>query len=384
MRNTILHGDALSVLKSLPDNHVQCAITSPPYYNLRSYLPDDHPEKSLEIGLEETSQHYVEKLVQVFHEARRVLRPDGILWLNIGDTYAGSGKGGQSEKILSDNWQPVYPRIKAEFASKQLMMIPARVAIALQSDGWWLRSSCIWHKPNAMPSSVTDRPTNDYEYVFLLSKSEHYFYDAEAIKEPAHDWGTRDRSNGKYTAGQPPIMNNAHHGLNNANFSSIGRNKRSVWSIPTTPFPHSHFAVMPPELVETCLLSGSSPKACEHCDAPWQRIIDHSPMVIRNGPKSGGYGSRTTDGLSGTMLAPSETRTIGWKPTCKCENNTGSGKCIVLDPFAGAGTVPLVAIRHGRDWLGIELNFEYITLINKRIETVQPNLWTEVDGGSVA
>jgi DNA modification methylase len=392
MKNTILHGDALSVLKSLPDNHVQCVVTSPPYYGLRAYLPDGHPDKHLEIGLEESPQEFIEKLVQVFREVRRVLRPDGTLWLNIGDSYTRGGR--ETRDPGKSTLHPAQPKgmkrppMPEGLKPKDLMMIPARVAIALCSDGWYLRSDIVWSKPSVMPESVGDRPTKAHEYVFLLAKNEQYFYDAEAIKEPAQNWGTRDRSNGKYTSGQPPIMNNAHHGLDNADFAAVGRNKRSVWSIPSTPFPGSHFAVMPQKLAELCVLAGSSSRACEHCGAPWQRIMEKERYLTRPIPEQAKYAfgydgeHRTKAGRDGRSETLS--RTTGVAPTCKCANNTGSGKCIVLDPFAGAGTVPLVAIRHGRDWLGVELNEEYITLINKRIETVQPNLWTEVDGGSVA
>jgi hypothetical protein len=220
-----------------------------------------------------------------------------------------------------------------------------------------------------MPESVTDRPTKSHEYVFLLSKSEKYFYDADAIKEPSvkGDAGAGARNyvgtQGRQRLSQTETDRNE------------GRNKRTVWSIATKPYSGAHFAVMPPKLVEICILAGSSPQACEYCGSPWKRVMEITPMVIRKGPRAGKYGSNTTDGLTGTMLVPSETRTVGWESTCSCPNNTGSGHCVILDPFCGAGTTPLVALQYGRDYLGIELNPEYIDLAKKRIAVVQPTLW---------
>lgn len=375
--NTILHGDALSILQTLPDECVQMCVTSPPYYALRSYLPDEHPDKCFEIGLETTPQAYIAKLVAVFREVRRVLKHDGVCWLNIGDTYAGGGRGGHTEEILSTHWQPDYPvsRIPPGFKSKDLMMIPSRTAIALQEDGWYLRSDVIWSKGNAMPESVKDRPTKAHEHIFLLAKSEHYYYDADAIREPhTTKSNIRDRG-GESTWTANALLSPIGEGLREWNHP-LGRNRRSVWTVNTQPFPEAHFAVMPPKLVEPCILAGSSPMACEHCGAAWTRVVERTPMVIRNGPKSGGYGSRTTDGLSGTMIAPAGSKTIGWQPTCTCSNNTGSGKCIVLDPFMGAATVALVALQHNRQYIGIELNQDYIAIAQKRIATIQPHLWS--------
>lgn len=391
MRNTILHGDAISVLKSLPDNHVQCVVTSPPYYGLRSYLPDGHPDKHLEIGLEESPQEFIEKLVQVFREVRRVLRPDGTLWLNMGDSYTSGGREtrdpGKSTLHPAQSKGMKRPPMPEGLKPKDLMMIPARVAIALCSDGWYLRSDIVWSKPSCMPESVSDRPTKAHEYVFLLAKNEHYYYDATAVSEPSvsnHPSGNGFKRDARLSYQNP---DGTARGNDEQWQVSPTRNRRSVWNISTQPYHEAHFAVMPPKLAELCVLAGTSPKACGHCGAPWTREIVQDTSVKMSGPvhpkiiaahesiKPLGQTSAFRSGQVPTR------QTIGWKPTCKCENNTGSGKCIVLDPFAGAGTVPLVSIRHGRDWLGIELNEEYITLINKRIETVQPNLWTEVDGG---
>lgn len=313
-RNQILHGDALTILRTLPDTYVQCVVTSPPYYGLRSYLPQEHVNKSLEIGTEETPYRYIAKLVEVFREVRRVLRPDGMIWLNLGDSYTGSGKGTDGkQEYLQGNIPRNSALVPDGMKPKSLMMLPARVAIALQEDGWILRNDIIWQKPNAMPESVTDRCTTSYEHVFLLATSPRYYFDAEAIREPARNWGTRDRSNGKYTSGIVPISGGKHGGFTNGNSAETGRNKRDIWTISPHPLSMAHFATMPPKLVEPCILAGSRPGD------------------------------------------------------------------IVLDPFSGAGTVAMVAIAHHRDYLGIELNENYITLAEQRIAAVQTHLWDSTE-----
>ena len=383
--NEILCGDALAMLRSLPDGIVQTCVTSPPYFGLRDYgVPG-------QIGLEESPDEYIQKLVEVFREVRRVLRKDGTLWLNCGDSYAGSGKGGQSEEKRSENWQPTYinkgltPR---GYKPKDLLMIPAQLALALRADGWYLRSDIIWHKPNCMPESVEDRPTTAHEHIFLLAKSERYYYDADAIRETAVDdeatfyaklikkdhkqvreFGTNSYARTKV-------------GLKNATFNPAGRNKRSVWTVPTYSFPESHFATFPPKLIEPCILAGTSPRACEHCGAPWERVTERiqfgkveSNTKYSNKEQAGPLAHSRQAYRAMGLEGPPPPKTIGWQPTCTCAN-TGSGKCVVLDPFMGAGTVALVSIAHGRQYLGIELNPDYVKLIEKRIAYVQQNLWS--------
>ena len=223
----IKQGDALSVLKTMPDQSINTCITSPPYWGLRDYGVDG------QLGLEPTPAEYVANLVEVFREVRRVLRDDGTLWLNLGDSYAGSGKGAWDNP--SDKVKEVYvpksqdykhmDRVPIGTKPKDLVGIPWMVAFALRTDGWYLRSDIIWHKPNAMPENVKDRPTKAHEYVFLLTKSRKYYYDYDAIKEPTRDG--KDK-----------------------------RNKRTVWTINTNPFKGAHFAVFPEELVEPCVLAG--------------------------------------------------------------------------------------------------------------------------------
>jgi site-specific DNA-methyltransferase (cytosine-N4-specific) len=274
LRNTIIQGDAQAQLAFLPDRWVQCCVTSPPYYGLRDYgVPD-------QIGLENTPQEYIAKLVDLFREVRRVLRDDGVLWLNLGDSYAGSGKGGQPS-MYSQHWQPTYTHKRTVYpglAAKQLLGIPWRVALALQADGWYLRSDVVWHKVNCVPESVRDRPTRSHEYVFLLSKQRHYYYDQKAVQEPIQ---------------QPRKLDGKE--------AQREKNRRSVWSIPTQMHPFAHCATMSEHLAELCILAGSHPGD------------------------------------------------------------------LVFDPFMGAGTTALVAFQHGRDYLGIEINSEYIYLSNERL-----------------
>jgi DNA modification methylase len=259
-RNTIFCGDALQVLKTLPDACVQCVVTSPPYYALRSYLPDSHPDKYLEIGLEETPAEYIEKLVQVFREVKRVLRDDGSLWVNIGDTYANdrSWGGHSSGKHCKALHEVERPRRYTGLPSKNLIGIPWRLAFALQDDEWILRSDIIWSKGNGLPESVQDRPTKSHEYVFLLAKNEQYYYNADAIREPCvTSSNVRDRAKeGAWASGA--LLTPIGQGTREWNHP-LGRNKRSVWTINTQPLPQAHFAVMPPKLVEPCILAGSRP-----------------------------------------------------------------------------------------------------------------------------
>lgn len=241
--NHIYVGDALEVLKTLPERSVHCCVTSPPYWGLRDYGVDG------QIGLEQTPEEYVERLVNVFCEVRRVLRDDGTLWLNLGDSYAAGGSGGSSPKSTLQgytgshvkqaimNEKPISRRPMNGLKPKDLVGIPWRVAFALQADGWYLRSDIIWHKPNVMPESVKDRPTKAHEYIFLLSKNERYYYDADAIREPVSDvtikrWGKggEDTTNTKYRKDKPDTaVGNLRNGSNP--FDKRGRNRRTVWTV---------------------------------------------------------------------------------------------------------------------------------------------------------
>jgi len=259
----ILQGDSLHVLRCLPASCVQCIVTSPPYWGLRDY------SISGQIGLENSLTQYINRLVAVFNEAKRVLKDDGVLWLNIGDGYTSGNRGWRApDKKNPARAMSVRPDTPEGLKPKDLLGVPWRLAFALQQDGWYLRCDIIWNKPNAMPESVKDRPTRAHEYVFMLAKSERYYYDHRAVM---------------VQNGDKP------------------RNCRSVWDINTQPFPEAHFATFPPALVRPCILSGSKP---------------------------------------------------------------GS---FVLDPFFGSGTVGVVCQELGRDFIGIELHPEYISLADRRL-----------------
>lgn len=239
--------DSLEVMKEIPDQSVNCCVTSPPYFGLRDYGVDE------QIGLEQTPEEYVDKLVLVFREVKRILRDDGTLWLNLGDSYAGSGKGGQSGEKRSKNWKPVYGNKGMSYGlkPKDLIGIPWMVAFALRADGWYLRSDIIWHKPNPMPESVKDRPTKSHEYIFLLSKSAKYYYDYEAIQEPTK--GNEHDKRARISRKRFPTDKIA--GIRKSGYYPMA-NKRDVWTVNTKPFKEAHFAVFPEKLIIPCILAG--------------------------------------------------------------------------------------------------------------------------------
>ena len=314
----VLQGDALATLRTLPSETVDCCITSPPYWGLRDYGVDG------QLGMEETPEAFVAAMVAVFREVRRVLKPEGTLWLNMGDSYAGARRGGHPSDTSTLNGTSSHanrtasrrrdnapvPRsdIKVQgLKPKDMVGIPWMLAFALRDDGWYLRQDIIWHKPNPMPESVQDRCTKAHEYLFLLSKAERYFYDYEAIKEPAVD--LRGPGNTSPVISLPGEREGENANLRGS-LHKIGirdtRNRRSVWSIPTQGFAGAHFATFPLRLVEPCILAGSPP---------------------------GG---------------------------------------IALDPFCGSGTTGCAALMLGRGFVGIELNPEYAALARERIAQHDP------------
>ena len=253
MKNTILFGDCRDTIPTITERPRMC-VTSPPYYGLRDYGGEDK-----QIGQEQSPEEYIETMVDVFRKVRDVLADDGTLWLNIGDSYYNYRKDGCIPKQTFTSSRQDLPKTTPRrsnklvgYKDKDLIGIPWMLAFALRADGWYLRQDIIWHKPNPMPESVKDRCTKAHEYIFLLSKSKYYYYDNEAIKEPAKDWGTRDRTNGKYH--NPGTGLQPHSGLTK---SYTKRNKRSVWSINKKPYKGAHFATYPEELIEPCILAGS-------------------------------------------------------------------------------------------------------------------------------
>lgn len=344
----ILNGDCREVLKGLPDESVHCCVTSPPYFGLRDYGVDG------QIGLEPTPEEFVAELVEVFREVRRVLRSDGTLWVNLGDSYAGSGRGGNpsadsstlqgslasqeaSQVKRNRNEIDATARIAAVpqrgsrlpaglhesarqsggiggawvpppsgLKQKDLIGAPWMVAFALRADGWYLRQDIIWSKPNPMPESVQDRCTKAHEYLFLLSKSSRYHYDCAAIKESAADTGRENGRDGRQEDSRARPPGSSARTLARIDYSELGRNKRSVWEVATSPFTGAHFATFPPALIEPCIKAG--------CPA-------------------GG---------------------------------------VVLDPFGGAGTTGMVADRLGRNAILIELNPEYASIAQRRVHSDNP------------
>jgi DNA modification methylase len=394
----IINADVMEGLRQLPDESVHCVVTSPPYWGLRDYGIDG------QIGMERTLGEHISRMVEVLREVRRIMRKDATLWLNYGDCYATSVNGrsaadtkaaGNDDRTFRDK---PFSTVGGVLKPKDLCMIPHRMAIALQEDGWWVRMDNVWAKPNPMPESITDRPTKSHEYVFLLTKSERYFYDAEAIKEPVAEtqvgrvrsdviggksWNERGQHSvgGTYKTGKNEADHRGKAGFNarwdaaEANGSAPGgRNKRSVWTIATAPYPEAHFATFPPELPEICILAGTSQKGCcAKCGAPWGREVETEREFRSGSGRSGNMpvgknganlqgGGATLDIRRGPVVTNT---TTGWSPSCSC--NADVKPCTVLDPFSGAGTTALVADRLQRNAIGIELNPTYAAMSEKRI-----------------
>ena len=332
MINNLLIGDCRNVLPSLPEKLVQCVVTSPPYFRLRDYGVEG------QIGLEDSVEDYVNSLVNVFREVKRILKDDGILWLNLGDSYAGSGKNRNAKGIdygLKEEYEDAHHKgrrreiikktpLSGKLKPKDLIGVPWRVAFALQDDGWYLRQDIIWNKPNVMPEAVKDRCTKSHEYIFLLSKSKNYYFDNEAIKEEAstfenrphgivrnrvYEYGSKlNAMNPKYNMRRDDKRDAIKHShpqkrLNrkDSSYDITKRNKRDVWTVNTRPYTEAHFAAFPPALIQPCILAGS-----------------------REGD-------------------------------------------IILDPFFGSGTVAEVAALFNRNWIGIDINEEYAPLYKKRL-----------------
>ena len=368
----------------LPDRCVQCVVTSPPYFGLRDY------GVAGQIGLEPTPEAFVASMVVVFREVWRVLRDDGVLWLNLGDSYnahPGQRKATDlaGEKQRSNRGSPGVPSRNVEaLKPKDLIGIPWRVALALQADGWYLRSDIIWSKPNPMPESVTDRPTKSHEYVFLLTKSERYFYDAEAVSEPATYAGkTVSLGPKSLSRGQAVGMGVVASG--NGSAASVvvadGRNLRSVWSIATQPYEGAHFATMPPALAERCVKAGSSERGCcPACRTPWMREVESERVPTRPGVSSKVYAEppvhpgspmrRHAGDVCGNrdpQRHVSRKVTKGWVQACRCPA-ADPVPCLILDPFNGSGTTGAVAQQLGRRYVGVDLSRSYLGMAVDRIK----------------
>jgi len=462
----LICADSRAALAEMEVGSVQCCITSPPYWGLRSYGGPDavfggdagcehvwggrtainrdrqhlkelgerlgclggnkhsasaekYGSKSGQfcqlceawkgqLGLEPTPELYVDHLMEYLRAIWRVLRDDGTLWLNLGDSYFGGrstgrqpkdAKGAEQARQTKSDWKTCqycgveflgYPtqrfcsdacggvdntprQVRFGMKPKDLVMIPFRVALAAQADGWWVRSVIIWSKPNPMPESVRDRPTTAHEYVFLLTKSARYFYDADAIREPAVNdrlpgWNMTDtrETHGPMSGGNQGLVDlrRSYHtdGLPSS------RNKRTVWEIATAPYPGAHYATFPPKLVEPMILTTPT-KVCAQCGAGWERVTKQSGgnwqqrrehgAEMRAGDSPVYQNAIHGEGMSHDLDPPTMT-TLGFRPTCSCDAE--SKPAVILDPFCGRGTVLKEARAHGRDWIGIDVDPQSIRL----------------------
>jgi len=383
----VIHcGKAEDVLRILPDESVQCIVTSPPYWGLRDYGVEG------QLGLEPSVSEYVERLVAIFREIRRVLRRDGTVWLNIGDKYATDGKwGGQSgskHTAAQAGAEASRRRKSSGLEEKNIIAVPWRVGLALQDDGWYLRRPIIWWKPNVMPESVTDRPSGDYEYILLLTKSKRCYYDQYAVKEAASD---PERQRSDVMGGKNGHL--VRHSIGGTMTGSVTRNLRSVWRINTEGYPGAHFAIMPRLLAERCILAGTSAAgACLTCGRPLDRVIQKTRVPTRPGRRGKVADLKSANGAphSGIVEPNSpylhhngdicgnrdplrhvtEVMTIGWERRCDC-GPSDPVPCVVLDPFAGTGTTGVVCEATGRRFIGIELNPKYVAMAERRI--ARPN-----------
>ena len=362
---TLYQADARAI--PLPDKSIHMVVTSPPYWGMRDYgLGVNIPAG---IGLEPTLGEWMANIVAVMREVRRVLRDDGTVWVNLGDAYAGSGKG-----MLKDG-SLFLPVTTDSLPAKSLMGQPWRVAFALQDAGWLLRSAIVWHKPNPMPESATDRPSNAYEMVFLLSKQGKYFYDADAIRYPSKDPLDNRASRGSKM--QKRMPNGSVNGIRPGNKAYPMANARNVWTIPTQGRPYAHFATFPDELPRRCILAGTSEKGvCGECGSPWVRIVERSKRYDHTTTASGKskedpYAGQTGDGAGTHDVRQgvfSDTQTLGWEPTCSC--NADVVPATVLDPFVGSGTTLTVAQSLNRRSVGSDLNPEYLEIARRRIQGI--------------
>lgn len=420
--NDIHSGDAAEVLSQMPEDSVHCAMTSPPYFGLRDYGVDG------QIGLEESLDEYIDSLVDVAEELRRVLRDDGSWWLNLGDSFAGSNRGQwdddagrPKESVSPDSGQ--LPDRDVRLRRKSKMLVPHRVAIALEDAGWIVRSDAVWKKSNPMPHPVKDRLHEHKEFVFHLTPEPEYYFDLDSIREP-HKESSLDRSNSCFNSSgvgsleapredaRDSVLMDAEDALH-----ENGKNPGDIFEVPVKAFPEAHFAVYPPELCEKPIKSSCPEKVCAECGAPYERITEQVPMWERDrstiersqtkraleiadeagltdehfeaarsvgiGNLDGGEGNpydrvddktaelaREAADVLGSyyreaLMSESEP-TDEWRQSCSCEtDSTEPG--IVLDPFAGAGTTCLVAKELGRRFVGIDLNPEYVALAQKRV-----------------
>ena len=330
IKNKIINGEALDVLKTMPSNYVHMIVTSPPYWGLRDY------GKSDQLGLENDYNDYVQRLTDIFSEARRVLREDGTLWLNLGDSYIGnmSRASNNGRAGFGNEREGIFNRSSVGLKNKDLAGIPWRVAFSLQAEGWYLRQDIIWSKSNPMPESVSDRCTKSHEHMFLLSKSSNYYFDAYAIREKTS-------------------------------------NKRDVWTIAAGNYKGAHFATFPQDLIVPCIQAGTSEQGCcSLCGLSQVRALEmteeYKNLKGKGWKGKDDFQDTGMRGVGGLPTIEQKYRTVGWEKNCECDAD--ASPCIVMDIFMGSGTTAYVAKRLGRRYLGIELNEEYVEIANNRLK----------------
>jgi DNA modification methylase len=445
MKNKILQGDIIELVRrTLAAKSVNTIITSTPYFGLRDYdlPPTNWPEVSYApmaglpevtipamtccFGLEDSIEAYVGHMVLVFRGLWRVLRDDGVAFLNLGDSYTSNGGNRQYGSYDGNTGRSDAPEQRININNlkpKNLCGIPWRCAFALQADGWYLRNDIIWSKANPLPESVRDRCTKAHEYLFLLAKSERYWYDQDAIREPNSEnihGGLSPKQHKQWTidnASQKTALGTQHQGRNKRTvwtyidqiaehnelfaftlarlvsdhpelldsildeYGATSAEKSDVWHLSSQSYKGAHFAVMPEALVEPCLLAGCPAQVCVECGEPWVRVVEKEtvehPSRRGSGPirqlASADAGQGQVNLEKSNLGMNNKTKTLAFTPTCKCSAPTRPG--IVLDPFFGSGTVGRVAKKNKRDWLGIELNPDYVKLARKRLDQTQPPLF---------
>ncbi|KKN50447.1 hypothetical protein LCGC14_0632780 [marine sediment metagenome] len=401
--NIILQGDSLEQLKTLPDESIDCVMTSPPYWALRDYGVEG------QLGLESTFEEYINKLCDIFDEVKRVLKKTGTCWVNLGDTYYGSGKGAGGD--ITDSKQVwgfenkttkncehcgkefegyAFQKFcgsacsgvdnttrekKGELKDKCLTLIPMRFAIEMVNRGWILRNNIIWQKPNCMPSSANDRFTVDFEYIFFFTKNKKYFFEQQ-IEETGTHYIRKISNNDKKVFGGEGYAGDQKANREGRIIETFGRNKRTVWPINPKPYKEAHFAVFPEELCETPLKAGCPSFVCIKCGNPKFPIYTPSKeyeKLLKSQRKTEAYTSKRREeaikvgnafGVKKVSAYPDYK--ISFEQTCNCNVEFTGG--VVLDPFFGSGTTGVVALKQQKKFIGIELNPEYIEIANKRLK----------------